>query len=443
MAESVPQVQNRPQVKLIFDDIDPSRDYGRNFTKVEFKGMVNGGYIVKFELHDPHFNLLTKLLEGQEGYLAKARKQKLQVTFQLKWSGEGEHPKSATKEQKAIILSMHGIGEGPDLGRIELVAIDPPSWYLNKGNAAGSVYEGKVSEVIKKVVSDYAPEVQLDIGETKDSSKNKWWMMRQDPKSFISSLVDWSPSITEKQTQWFVISDGNYLTIKEQAAFTPQSRAYYTYWGQQSGRDTIKSWEVLADNALSLVQTKVITQGCAAVSGQYLDKITDKQEKIVFAKDSTTQNKIIAKVDEKRSFAKPPDSNTDNKAVGWTAVSGIPEIYSAGDLGLRYDEYLDGRPRGMWLNMVNSLLRVKFKVVGHGEWSSCVGLGVDTIYVTWFGAAKSKSEDASDAQQGQLWWMDGNWLVYGFHHIINRKQWYTDLYCARFDYDSQAKKAGK
>jgi len=127
----------------------------------------------------------------------------------------------------------------------------------------------------------------------------------------------------------------------------------------------------------------------------------------------------------------------------YTAVSGIPEIYSAGDIGLRYDEYIDGRPRGMWLNMMNSLLRVKFKVVGHGEWSSCVGLGVDTIYVTWFGAAKSKSDDASDVQQGQLWWMDGNWLVYGFHHIINRKQWYTDLYCARFDYDSQAKKAGK
>ena len=37
----------------------------------------------------------------------------------------------------------------------------------------------ELSEVIKKVVNEYAPDIKLDIGETRDSSKNKWWMMRE------------------------------------------------------------------------------------------------------------------------------------------------------------------------------------------------------------------------------------------------------------------------
>ncbi len=88
----------------------------------------------------------------------------------------------------------------------------------------------------------------------------------------------------------------------------------------------------------------------------------------------------------------------------------------------------------MWLNMVNTLLRAKFTVNGHGEWSECRGLGVDTIFVKW---TTGKGENGE-----RFWWTTGSWLVYGFHHVVDRGKWLTDLYCARFDSDSSSKKVG-
>jgi len=38
------------------------------------------------------------------------------------------------------------------------------------------------------------------------------------------------------------------------------------------------------------------------------------------------------------------------------------------------------------------------------------------------------------------YFLDGDWLVYGFHHIVTRGHWYTDVFCARLDYDSSAVK---
>jgi hypothetical protein len=90
----------------------------------------------------------------------------------------------------------------------------------------------------------------------------------------------------------------------------------------------------------------------------------------------------------------------------------------------------------MWLNLVNALMRVKIECVGHGEWSSCEGLGCDTAFIKW---TSGKRDDGLDKP---FWWMTGNWLVYGFHHRVNRGFWFTDLYLARFDHDAEGKKVG-
>lgn len=426
---SEPQTKNRPQVKITFDLGGlAGQDFGYLYRSFEFRAMVNGGYIIRAKLFDAHYNFLTKLIE--EGYFKETRRKPVTVTFQILAGVGGEFPKTATRPQTAIMLSLDTVGGPDDIGNMEFIAIDPPSWYLNIGDAAGKMYKGRVDQVIQKVVNDYAPSISVDVGRTTDSEENKWWMMRQDPKTFISSLMDWSASITQKKTQWLVESDGNQLTIKEQGAMTSQQRAFYRYFAEKD-IDTIREISLKADNALSVVQTKLVTAGVSAISGQYLDKITDAAEKKVFVKDSLTGNKQIARVDDDISFSKPPDGKPTQ--VGWTAVTPIPELYSAGELGLDYQDYVDGRARGMWLNMVNALLRVKFTVLGHGEWSSSKGLGVDTMFVKWT-AAKGGSKE--------FWWTTGNWLVYGFHHRVDRGQWLTDLYCARFDYDAAAKMVG-
>lgn len=425
-----PKSRARPQVKVTFELGGlAGKDFGHLFSSLEFRGMVNGGYIVRIKLFDAHYNLLTRLIE--EGYFKEARTRPVVVTFQILSGSDGVYPETATRPQTAIIMSLDTDGGPEDVGHLEFIAIDPPSWYLNIGDAGGDCFTGRVDQVIKKVVNTYAPSVSLEIGRTTDSELNKWWMMRQDPKTFISSMIDWSSAVTQKKTQWMLQMDGNRLIIKEQGALPSKQRAFYRYFANND-IDTIQGISLKADNALSIVDAALVTSGSAAISGHYLDKVTDSDKEKVFVKDDNTQNKQIARVTDEQSFTKPED--TVDRAAGWTAIASVPEIYSAGDLGVDYDKYIDGRARAMWLNMTNALLRVKFKVLGHGEWSSTEGLGVDTMFVKWTAGRRSGGND--------FWWITGNWLVYGFHHLVTRREWLTDLYCSRFDHDATAKMVG-
>ncbi len=420
-----PRTQARPQIRLAFQLGGLANiDYGYLFKSLEFRAMVNGGYIVRAKLFDSDFNLLNKLMEA--GYLRESRRVPIYINFQILSGPTAVAPDMATTPQSAIILSLNVTGGPYDLANLEFVAIDPPSWFLNTGDASGGVYKGRVDQVIKQVVQQYAPSINVEVGRTTDSTNNKWWMMRQDPRTFITSLMDWSASITQKHTQWLVETNGDNLTIKEQGATPSKQRGFYRFHADKR-IDTIETIDLKADNALSIVQAKLITAGSAAISGHYLDRITDPQH--VAVKDQTTANKQIARTSAVQSFTKPPDTK-----VGWTEITAIPEIYSAGDLGLQYEDYIDGRPRSLWLSMINILLRAKFTILGHGEWSACAGLGVDTVFVKWRVGPRTGGET--------FWWVTGTWLVYGFHHRVELGSWLTDLYCARYDFDSAAQKVG-
>lgn len=430
-----PKPELRAQVRIIFI-IDGNRiDATDSFFKVDFKAMVNGGYILKAELYDWNFAINSELVK--RGYFKKSRTEPLLVEFQLLHGAESQPPEQATKVQYAYVISLKASGSSGDRGMIEFVAMDPPSWLLNCGDAFGGCFKGRVDEVMRQVISRYGVaagsgiirRINANISKTTDSPNNKWWMMRQDPKTFISSLLDWSSSVTEGRTHWLVESDGDQFNILEQSKSVSRQRAYYRYYSGES--TNIRNWEFLSDNALSSVQTKLLAQGASALSGIYLDRTTDKSEEIVYVKDATTKNKQIASVDDWQSTSKPPDGKPPK--AGWTSISCIPEIGSAGEIGKKYSEYIDGRPRGMWLNMINSLLRTRITIPGHGIWSDCVGLGVDTIFLRWV-QIKTDGE--------QEWWMTGNWIVYGFHHKVTRGGWSTELYCARYDYDATAKKVG-
>jgi hypothetical protein len=429
---SVPQSQARPLIRIEFEvDGLIGKDFGHLFSRFEFMSMINGGYIIRAQLGDPSINLLSILTKN--GYLVSSRSRVLPINFQILASSAGEYPSTATRKQRAIVLSLNSFGGPRDHAYLEFVAIDPPSWYLNAGDASGKSYKGKVSKVIQSIVEEYAPDITLEISETIDNEQNRFWIMRQDPKTFISSLSDWSSSVTRKKTNWILGMNGNKLSIKEQAELLSKSRAFYRFW--KGDVDTIKKWDFLADNALSVVQTKLITQGISAISGQYLDRITDKQEQKIFVKDSRTENKKTARTTIKESFKKPDDSpGAGPPRVGWSSVQGIPELYSAGDLGPRYEEYLDGRPRMMWLSLVHNVMRLKLTVLGHGEWSDSMGLGCDTVFLKW----RQEPDELGDS----LYFHNGVWLVYGFHHIVSRKRWFTDLYLARYDFDSKAEKVG-
>lgn len=392
--------------------------------------MVNGGYMVKAKIVDAHFNLMRQLIDI--GYLADSRSKILTMIFQIRWGPAGAPiPTQSTRVQIAYVVGLYASGAAADQAHLTFIAIDPPAWFLSTGDASGACYRGKISQVISQVVEKYAPDIELLISATTDSDGGRYWMMRQDPRTFIASLLSWSSSLTQRKTSWLVAPDGLRLMISEQAQIPSTARAFYRYWDGVTS-DTIKSWQYLGDNSSTIIQSKLVTAGMSAVSGQYLDKITDKNEQFVFAKDSTTPNKRIARVSNLQSFAKP--TNAVPPLVGWTAIPSIPEVYSGGESGLQYQDYIDGQARALWLGLTTNAMRMKLKVLGHGEWSDCFGLGVDTVYLKWL-AATSPNGD-------QFWFMTGNWIAYGFHHIVTPKFWTTDLYLTRYDFDASGVPVG-
>ncbi len=435
-----------------------NKQFGHLFSSVRFKGMMNGGYIVKMTLYDPEMALLPELISA--GYFRNVRRIPIIMAFRIyrkpgrdggAGSLETNSTQKATREQYAMLFDVAVQGHGSTVSRVEFVGIDPPSWYLNTGDASGEAFTGNVGQVVEQVLERYTQGSQRVIGglryevsKTRDAKTNKWYMMRQDPKTFIASLVDWSASLTQQKTHWLISMDGNpqngpHIAIKEQAEYQSRQRGYYTYRAPgPSLISDIKDWRIINNNALSVAEAKLVTQGVAMTSGTYFDRHTDKAEQFVYVTEQNTTNKSTARTLDWQTTKKPA-SGVSAKApdIGITSIMSIPEVYSALDIGLFYNEYIDGRARGLWLNMLNSLMRMKVTVLGHGEWYNTFGLGIDTVLLNW---TKESLPNRGPEFARNFYFVSGNWLVTGFEHHATRKQWYTDLYVARWDFDATGNK---
>lgn len=414
----------------IFFDYDGIRDidFGLGNTKFEFKAMINGGYIVRATITDFKFEALRRLIKS--GYFKEARKRPTYISFFIRdGSGEKVENLNVTKKQKAILLSINVKTKAFSASYIEFIAIDPASWYLNRGAAGGEVYKGKLSEAIKQVINAYSfGQVEATITETLDSEQNKWYMMRMDPKTWIGSIMEWSSSITKTKTNFIIESDGLKFYMREQGLIPSKERGYFEAF---TGVNEVRESDLMIDNALSMVEAKLLTHGLSAVSGMYLENVP--------VDDSKTTKKQLARIsknDESRglyySFNKPDLSPNAGNASGFSRVDSIPEIYSGGEIGLSYEEYMDGRARGLYLSMVNNLVRTRIKVRGQASFFDSMGLGVDTVFVLW----KSFTDEGTSSP----YWYTGNWLLYGFNHVVEKGSWTTDLYLSRFDADAEAVK---
>ena len=419
MMASSPQVSDRPVVDfIVYDGNDggPTLDMSANIIEMTWSAVTNSGYVISVTINDAGFHVLRTFLI-QQGYFSTARQKPVFAKARLTWAGIG----NTTGWRSVIITNLHSMTKvSGTIAKNRFTGIDPPSWYLNRGNASGKVYNGRVSDALKSCIMDYVPNtITVNVTETTDSNHNKWWMMRQDPSTFIASILEWSCALTPNRGQWVVISNEDSISIREQLSIASNNVGLYN--GPGGAGAHITNWEMLADNALSISMTKLVTQGASAVTGQYFDRITDAGESQVFVGDSTTQNKYKANTTASKTFTKPTDDQ-----VGWTSIAGIPEIYSGGELGLTYDKYVDGRARQLYLNMLNYVHRVRFQVYGHGIYNDSTGLGTDTITVSWFDV------------DGQSYFLAGNWIIYGYSHKFKLGKWMTNLYCARIDWDSLA-----
>jgi len=425
---------------ILYLTIAGREDTGRLFTKFEWKSMVNGGYIIRAKLQDSDWLMLQGI--ATEFYLQKGRKEPTEVIFELEHPGI-VGPNAKTGKYKAYMTDLDARGINKS-GSLEFVAVDPPSFWLNGGASSGKVYTGNVQSVIEQVLEEWfiLPNPGgggRDVSKTTDFEQNKWWMMRQDPKTFIRSLLDWSAKITEKETNWLVSSDGALergkptIHVKEQAAKEPVFIGIFAMNTRTPGANDIYNFEFLADTFISCFQKQMITQGISAVSERYFDRIMDESRKIVHVHDDNTSNKWNVNISQDQGFAKPTDiPGAVEKPHEWSTSLWMVPQHNAQDIGKRYDEYIDGRARGQFLDMLSLVMRIKIRCTGIAvrELNNSHNLGVSWLTIKWM----------QPSPKLEPYFLSGDWMVYGFHHIVTIGHWYTDIYAERIDYDSSVKK---
>jgi hypothetical protein len=360
--------------------------------KFEWWSFVNGGYQVRATLKDESWNILTPFIKK---YLEQGRKEPTPITWVMSWS-DPDIPKFETDRRTAYISSLRttGIGGG---GEIEFIAMDPPSYFLNTGNASGNAFRGSdlkggdskggIRKVVQQVVNKYARgrkddevQIELDMDDTDDSEEAIYYMMRQDPKTFIMSLLEWSASMTEDQTNWLIASVDEKLVIKKQATLVGEEKfgSIVVTDGPRGSPRHVREFEYLGDNYITNLQTKLVTQGISATSELYLDKefdesINDMPNRNSFAivADENTEKKkrTLDPSDTDRGFTKPEptlNGDLDDKealSTGGTSVLSVPE-FSAGDTGIPYERYMDGTARHSFLRMLPMINRIKIRMNG-------------------------------------------------------------------------------
>lgn len=404
-------------------------DLSVHCTYLEWTSFLNTGYLIKGEVEDANFFNLKSIAKGggddaKVEYLKEGRQKPVPVKFRFIWGKDNK-----TEERTAYLISLKGRGKGQQ-AMIEFIAIDPPSFLLNAGTADGRVYKGKISKVIKDVVEDYTEGLEINVTETRDNENNQWYMARQDPKTFILGLLDFSSSMSADKSRWIISSNDKTINIKKESDLEGVHLGEFNVaaTGDIGPRDT-DWWDLNMNNFISNYQTRLITGGISSTSGQYLDTVNTEEEVIV--KDENTSKKVNVDIKDDRAFTKPGKSDTWPQGLPATFIQAMPE-YNAQDVGMTYSEFIDGRARQKFINMLSMGMRIQIDIDGLAKASSSDLLGVSTCTLQW------KDIDTED----ELYFLHGNWVVYGFRHqFFDRKgRWSTSLYLSRLDWDADAKK---
>jgi hypothetical protein len=426
----------KPTLRLFFSfEANFRSDFSDYVHRVDFKGIANGGYMFSAQLYDPALSFFDDLVK--KSYFEAAMKSPQWVKFQLASYAEGQHPESATKQQYGIILSMRSIMDS-GIPLLEMIAVDPITHALTMGDSSGGAYKGTIDKVITQVINDYGNVVDgkpptIDVAKFAGSEDMAWHMHRQDPKSFITSLLEWSSGLTESKTQLLIGIDGNNLSIKEQAKMQEKRRGYYTKFG--TAEDNILEHKIIANSFISAVQTKMTTNGASSANGFYIDHKADAAENFAVVSDRTTQNKYVPRISSEKGFSKAASyPGSTRPYAGSSAVSAIPELLSTGEFGVPYQNYIDGRARNQYYNLSNNGLQMLLTVFGHGEYSDTIGLGADTVFV--------ELQNISKTYERSHFWSTGCWIVRGFHHRLTKSLWTTDLLLTRLEYDATGRKVG-
>lgn len=443
----------------IYSSDGKSVDIGSMFTEFEWSSFINGGYNIRIKVADTLYSRIHKI--ASEFYLKQGKSIPIPITFRLSWDSTD----LGTPEFTAYITKIHCDGM-PNCGFVEFIAIDPPSFVLRHGTAKGNAWHGNISKVIEDVIKDTtgavfknaeedpitgsvpdANYIKLEVGETNDNTNGIWYQMRMDPATFIASLLEWSSSLTDSKSQWIVASGqkrGDFfegesplvsypaLYIKQWDELEKSLSEDQKFFGSinfnsaSGGANDVIDFEFLGDNLVGISQDMLVTQGISSTSGLFIDKnYKEGSTEKALVKYGNTQSKLntdVSPVDgASKAYTLPSESALPNRA---NSIIAIPE-FNGGDTSVKYQDYIDGRARNVFIKLLSASMRICVTVSGwHEVWDSTV-LGSAVINLDW------------KNNQGEEYFLSGDWILYGFKHKIYDGKWYTDLFLSRIDYDSK------
>lgn len=413
-----------PNVRIYIgqEAIDSRENPGLNLRYFQWSAFVNGGYFIKCKIEDPYWNYLKEIIPN---YLEKGRNKPTPVLWQITYKND---PIYNTEERLGYMTELISDGEISG-GILEFIAIDPPTFFLNAGNVDGTVYNGNIKNVIERVVNDYTNgKIKTFVSNTNDYVNGRWYPNRQDPMTFIRSLIEWSSKVTSNRTNWIIASNDEELYIKEQSEM---DKCFYGNFNQTTAAPDladIKSFKFLGNNFISTYQTEIVTSGLSAVSEFYLSKDIDQGREYVRVFDGNTENKINTTIDENLAYTKPNiELNKDKpgSSSGATHILSVPE-HNAGDVGIKYQDYIDGRGRNQYLRMLRSIMRLKITTNGYYHFHDATKLGSSYLNIDW------KDHD------GDEFFLSGPWMIYGWNHIVTPGKWDTEIFLNRLDHDALA-----
>lgn len=401
---------------------DQSKEIGYYCNKFEWTCFVNAGHRITVSFRDTHQHVLDK--ETINKLLEKAKGEDgLDVEVRIWQDYHRKTGKKSTKRRyKVLTLNSSLLGSLTE-ATLEIVAVDQASWYLNRGKCDGHAYQGNVTSVIQQIVKKYAPGIQAEVDDTKDDKNNWWWDMRLDPKTVISSLVEWSSKITKRETPLVIHCQDNEFKCREWAGLPPTKVNGKKFFIAHKDADS-KEWtdrgelQILSNNLLAPAATRLYTASVSAITGLYIDKQNPQlDDRHKYADDKFTPGKLKPEVKSDQSYKKPTGEFS-------TLIEPVPE-HNNGDVGLKYQDYSVGRARDWFIKTLYTTLRVKVTIEpGDTDFDDVYACGRDRIRLEVIQLDR------------QPYYIHGDWMLYGFRHMCDWEHWKTELLLSRIEYNA-------
>lgn len=422
----------------------PTDDFGSKVFAAEFTGMINNGYRVSFKVTDAFLMTLNTLIEN--AYFEIAKTEPLYINFQFKdTSGKVSVPDTATPLRTAIVTNMEFL-QGPfEKGQAEITAVDPVTYFLSTSFGDGGVLVGRLDQALTKLFNNELRFVDTRVAKFRGSDTMRWYLLRMDYKTFLMNILEYGAGLTYDQTGILIQTDGSNLNITTQGQTPSRQRRFYS-WGQGAA-NTVLTGQITSNNSQFVTAGAISSAGTPSTYKAYFS--SDNESKLngtqVFkycvVDETYTAAKQVPKLSAGTSFLGPDqaalaDAVVNPKSqnalgIGMTNLKAMPEMYSGAEVGVPYQDYLDGKARAFYFGLLNNELKGVITVPGDGEFADTMGLGVDTVYIRW--------ALPNVGNQGP-YWGNGNWCVYGFRHTFKiSKGWLTDIYVSRWDTNATGK----